>query len=259
MRYNIKKILFLVAVFFTYLISNLYAELTNPYSDHNLGNTQKIMISFFETIEHKIQESGRFEINDSDIPKILAELNREIDYKPGMTCDCTGDGKLFFLLKDGTEVEFRIKHGGSILEYNYGMADNQFLELSSSFKQIILQYYPEDKRAFYEKNPEIDSYYIPKNLDECFVELQKVLTPEQLTEFKSKKEEKIGEYHFSIGRWIRNFWQLWGQSRLRVYFNNLGIYHPDNMSGIILTSFHRHLHNKDIKLEEQIKHYQGKK
>ena len=98
--------------------------------------------------------------------------------------------------------------------------------------------------------------YIPKNLEECFVELKKVLTPEQLTEFKLKKEEEIIEYHFSTGRWMRNFWGLWSRSRLKDYFNDLGVFHPDDISGIILTSFHRHLHNKDIKLEKQIQYYQ---
>ena len=56
--------------------------------------------------------------------------------------------------------------------------------------------------------------------------------------------------------WLRNNWQLWGMSRLSFYFNNIGVYHPDDMSGIILTSYQRHLKGEDIKLEEQIKHYQ---
>ena len=38
--------------------------------------------------------------------------------------------------------------------------------------------------------------------------------------------------------------------------DNLGIYHPDDMSGIILDSYHRYLTGKEIKLEEQIKFYQ---
>jgi hypothetical protein len=253
---EMKKTIFLIAALLLVLNSPLYAELTNPYVDRGMEDTQKIMVSFFETVENKRQEIERLEIGDTDIPKILDELNRTIEYEPGMICDCMGDGKLFFLLKDGKEVEFRVKHGGNILEYNCGEADSQFLEMPDEFKQIIIEYYPEDKRAFHEKSPRIDSYYIPKNLDECFIELKKLLTPEQLVEFKSKKEDEIVEYHFSIGRWMRNFWRLWGKSRLKDYFNNLGIYHPDDMSGIILPSFHRHLHNKDIKLEEQIKYYQ---
>ena len=60
-------------------------------------------------------------------------------------------------------------------------------------------------------------------------------------------------YHRTIGMWMRNNWGLWRGSRLKQYFNNLGVNHPDDMSAIILTSFWRHLHKQPIKLEEQIK------
>jgi hypothetical protein len=97
--------------------------------------------------------------------------------------------------------------------------------------------------------------YIPKNLEECFSELKKVMTKKQLEEFKNKGESAIVEYHHGLGMWLRNNWGLWSGSRLKKYFNNLGIFHPDDMSSIILTSFHRYLNNKDIKLGEQIKYY----
>lgn len=55
---------------------------------------------------------------------------------------------------------------------------------------------------------------------------------------------------------MRNNWGLWSGSRLAKYFNEMGIFHPDDMSGIILTSFHRHLNGKDLQLDQQIKYYQ---
>jgi uncharacterized C2H2 Zn-finger protein len=55
---------------------------------------------------------------------------------------------------------------------------------------------------------------------------------------------------------MRNNWQLWGGSRLSKYFNDKGIYHPDDMSGIILDSYHRNLNGQEIKLDEQVKYYQ---
>ena len=39
------------------------------------------------------------------------------------------------------------------------------------------------------------------------------------------------------------------------YFNELGIYHPDDISSIILTSFHRKLNNKSIDLAKQVESY----
>jgi hypothetical protein len=56
--------------------------------------------------------------------------------------------------------------------------------------------------------------------------------------------------------WIRNNWGLWKGSRLSEYFNNIGIYHPDDMSGIILDTFWCHLNGKRQRLKERIYYYQ---
>lgn len=97
---------------------------------------------------------------------------------------------------------------------------------------------------------------IPKNLHECIEQLLQSLTPRAIAEFKSTKEEKIIRYHHGFGTGLRNSWGLWSGSRLKKYFNSLGIYHADDMSGIIIKSFWRHLNNQPIRLKEQIKRYQ---
>jgi hypothetical protein len=56
----------------------------------------------------------------------------------------------------------------------------------------------------------------------------------------------------SLGLWIRNNWGLWSGSRLQAYFRNLGINHPDSMSGVILVSYHRYLNKLDIQLDAQL-------
>ncbi|MCK9573144.1 MAG: hypothetical protein M0R20_01920 [Candidatus Omnitrophica bacterium] len=115
--------------------------------------------------------------------------------------------------------------------------------------------------AKYKINPTKDKnspsgVYIPKNLDDCFKELEKMLTPELIKEMETGTEADMGKYHRGLGMWIRNNWGLWSGSRLEVYFNNLRVHHPDDMSGIILDSFWRKLNNKPIKLEKQIKRYE---
>ena len=102
----------------------------------------------------------------------------------------------------------------------------------------------------------INGVYIPKNLTDCFVRLNTMARPKIINEFKKcPSEELIGKYHFGLGLWMRNNWSLWGGSRLSIYFNNLGIKHPDDMSGIILTSYYRYLNNHDLDLEVQISYY----
>lgn len=98
---------------------------------------------------------------------------------------------------------------------------------------------------------------VPETLEECFVELEKFLSEEELEGFKATKEDDlVGCCHFGLGMWIRNNWGLWHDSPLVRYFKGIGVDHPDDMSAIILTSFHRYLNGKEIKLEEQIGHYQ---
>ncbi|MBV9927553.1 MAG: hypothetical protein JOZ96_21225 [Acidobacteria bacterium] len=97
--------------------------------------------------------------------------------------------------------------------------------------------------------------YVPKDLEDCLVELEKMLHPSLISEMRLKSEDDMVLYHRSLGTWVRNNWALWAGSRLSRYFNGLGIYHPDDMSGIILTSFWRHLHSQPIRLDEQVERY----
>lgn len=94
--------------------------------------------------------------------------------------------------------------------------------------------------------------YVPTSLEDSFIELNKMLNPLLISEIKQKSERDIIFYHDNLGRWLRNNWGLWGGSRLFKYFSEKGIHHPDDMSGIILTSYWRHLNAQPIRLDEQI-------
>ena len=117
----------------------------------------------------------------------------------------------------------------------------------------------EDK---FKLNPTPDSnapfgVYIPEDLNDAFSELQKMLHPILVEEIKHGLESDMIKYHSGLGKWIRNNWAFWKGSRLSRYFNELGIYHPDDMSGINLDSFWRHLNGKEIELDAQIGKYKA--
>ena len=86
--------------------------------------------------------------------------------------------------------------------------------------------------------------HIPKDLNDCFIELSKILELKDLKELKNGTEEEMAGQHHFLGRYLRNTWELWG------------IKHADDMSGIILDSFWRYLNSKPIKIDEQVKFYQ---
>ena len=64
-------------------------------------------------------------------------------------------------------------------------------------------------------------------------------------------------FHLSSGMNIRNFLGLWEENNLTTWFKSVGIFHPDDMSNIILTSLKRKLLNQDIDLDNQIKYIEN--
>ncbi|MBU2249408.1 MAG: hypothetical protein KKD77_21850 [Gammaproteobacteria bacterium] len=95
----------------------------------------------------------------------------------------------------------------------------------------------------------------PKDLVECIKYLLK--NSENLEDFKKGKEDIISLYHHTTGRGIRNEWGLWDEkSKLHQFFKSIGIWHADDISGIILTTLHRILNHKQVRLKEQVEYYQ---
>jgi len=90
----------------------------------------------------------------------------------------------------------------------------------------------------------------PNNLDECLDYLEKVVDRDEFL------ENDTIVYHHTTGRDIRNNWGLWDEdSKLHQWFKSIGVWHADDMSGIIFDSLKRKLKGEDIKLDEQVKHY----
>ena len=101
-----------------------------------------------------------------------------------------------------------------------------------------------------------DKVFIPEDLESAFKELSSMLSPILIDEMKNNSEEDMIQYHRGLGMWLRNNWGLWGSSKLSNYFKNIGINHPDDMSGIILDSYWRKLNDVPINLDQQVKYYQ---
>ena len=95
----------------------------------------------------------------------------------------------------------------------------------------------------------IDGVYIPKNLSDCFKQIDLFWDESKKSEIESwTQEEFVSQNHHGFGTWMRNNWGLWDGSRLSKYFNELGIYHADNMSGTICKNYHRYLNGLKIEI-----------
>ena len=96
----------------------------------------------------------------------------------------------------------------------------------------------------------------PKNLTECIQMLDKNLKTEDKDYIKILTEDEFFmESHFTIGMGIRNEWIRSGNPELVTFFLDQGVKHPDDMSAMILTSYHRHLLGKEIDFEGQLTAY----
>ena len=95
-------------------------------------------------------------------------------------------------------------------------------------------------------------------LEKLLKEIIKDTPAESIEEFKEMKEYSAGAtVHHSGGMSMRNnlgFWQE--DSEWHKWFKERGIWHADDMSGIVFDSFHRKLNDKPIDFEGQVKYYQ---
>lgn len=98
---------------------------------------------------------------------------------------------------------------------------------------------------------DLDLPFIPKNLEQSFLTLDKVLSEEDRNLVMEGNDDPFF-LHFGIGLWIRNAWGLWSNSRLSQYFSGIGVDHPDTMSAIILESYKQYLRKEPIQLNTQL-------
>jgi len=112
-------------------------------------------------------------------------------------------------------------------------------------------------------NPTPDSnsktgYFIPKDLEGCFVELDKAFTTEMKNLLKRDPPSVSNSKEISlpnplIASWIlKSAWGLGYNTRISKYFISLGIDNPEDMGSIIFTSYKRYLREDPIDLDGQI-------
>lgn len=89
-----------------------------------------------------------------------------------------------------------------------------------------------------------DASFIPSSLEECFEALERMTSEEEQKAFLARGRDKVFMLHHSTGRWIRNNWGLWKGSALKTWFEEQGVEHADDMSGMILRGFWDHLQKK---------------
>ncbi len=74
-------------------------------------------------------------------------------------------------------------------------------------------------------------------------------------DFKSIPDSTLAGLNHGAGMWLRNSYGLWNRTCLVEHFWEMGIMHPDDMSAILLTSYHRFLNAQELEIPEQVEMY----
>ena len=100
----------------------------------------------------------------------------------------------------------------------------------------------------------LNGHYIPHDLLDCFRTLDTLMDEGVRERFMAFSDEEVdARTHASLGKWLDNRWSISEGSRLSAYFRKMGLPHPDYMVGLIIRSYHRHLHKRDLGIKEQVK------
>ena len=95
--------------------------------------------------------------------------------------------------------------------------------------------------------------YIPSDLQDCFLELDRILPSDICEGMRTCSEADLLHQHFGLGIWMRNNWGLWlPDSRLKQFFDGLGVRDADSVSSLILASYWRYLNGLPLELSRQI-------
>ena len=210
--------------------------------------------SAIELLNNTLPDTAKQVIRDIPEDQLLDFLNSENEFKNLV------DEKFFKSYKTSKLEKTFKKNGltenGLTLEVILRAYKRELLGQDQHLEQLINKYTEVERRwdkqsANLATTDTLRGTYIPIDLEDCWRVFDRDWGDETKEWVREQTEEEFtASQHFGTGLWIRNNWGLWAGSRLANYFRQKGIEHPDNMSGIILSTYYRHLEGEDINLDE---------
>lgn len=126
---------------------------------------------------------------------------------------------------------------------------------------------PPETRAEFEqqyqeriKKDRLFGVYIPKNLDDAMVQLNKIVSAESQAALKAIPEDSVCRVmHPRLGQWMIHNWGFYEGSRLSHYLRSAGISYPDDMADFLILAYHRHLNAKPYEIKALATYYREKR
>lgn len=125
---------------------------------------------------------------------------------------------------------------------------------------------PSDEKEFEKqyqeriKKDKLNNVYIPKNLDDAMLQLDKIISPESQAKVKAIPEDSVCmALHNRLGQWMILNWGFYGGSRLSHYLRSAGITFPDDMADFLILAYHRKLNGKPIEIKQLAIYFKEKR
>lgn len=183
-------------------------------------------------------------------------------------------------------IECKIDNSGNPSDIKVSSNEHVLTEISNELRKKIksyvatqsfkidtlpynLDYWQFEDRFYISRNPlslsnqdlenyrvqvcEIDSLsgrYIPTDVEDAHKELEKILSDTVKVQLKNGEPS-----HFGLGMWMRNNWGLWAGGRLKCYFAERELYHPDHISSFIISTYEIKLNDKSVNIDSLIQEY----
>lgn len=116
---------------------------------------------------------------------------------------------------------------------------------------------PSDEKEFEKqyqeriKKDKLNGVYIPKNLDDAMLQLDKLISPESQAKIKAIREDSVClALHNRLGQWMILNWGFYGGSRLSHYLRSAGVTYPDDMADLLILAYHKKLNGKPVAMKE---------
>ncbi len=107
--------------------------------------------------------------------------------------------------------------------------------------------YAAEYQKKYEENiqkTEINGVYIPVDIDDAFLQLDKLSDAAARAKMIEAPEDIVAErLTRGLGKWMIVNWNFYEGSRLSHYLKEKGVAHPDDMAQYLVVSYYRYLKN----------------
>jgi len=107
------------------------------------------------------------------------------------------------------------------------------------------------------KKEYLNGVYIPKDLTDAFIQLNRLVDEDSKKKFKTVEEQYAAkQLFFSFGRWMIVNWGFYGGSRLSHFIKGIGVHHPEDMARFIMITYHRNLNRQPLEVKSLVQKIQ---